>query len=155
MVQDKLTAPNPANCCPHVAARTPASFKARTWMRNNQGYVTNWNICRNSRWSTYPQSTLILLKTAIQWTHSSADVHRYMIYIYPELPESYDPKTNYEPLKLLDQQHFQTKDSHHILHTHNQTLMKYSYTSYSLDIEHQICLMQFIQNRKRQLLPAR
>ena len=51
--------------------------------------------------------------------------------------------------------HFQTKDSHHILHTHNQTLVKYSYTSYSVDIGHQSRLMQFIQNRKRQLLPAR
>jgi hypothetical protein len=29
-LEDKLTEPNPTNCLPHVAARTPASFKART-----------------------------------------------------------------------------------------------------------------------------
>ena len=29
-LEDKLTEPNPTNCLPHVAARTPANVKART-----------------------------------------------------------------------------------------------------------------------------
>ena len=87
-LEDKLTEPNPTNCLPHVAARTPASFKARTWINLIQEYVATWNVFKNSRWSTYPQWTLILPKNKIKWTHRSEDAHAYMIYISPEVPDS-------------------------------------------------------------------
>ena len=47
-LEDKLTEPNPTNCLPHVAARTPANVKARTWKNNIQDNYNKMSLLATS-----------------------------------------------------------------------------------------------------------
>ena len=47
-LEDKLTEPNPTNCLPHVAVRTPANVKARTWKSNIQDNYNKMSLLATS-----------------------------------------------------------------------------------------------------------